>query len=124
MSPGTPGNEIPIERELNERLTHAPLPDSDGSRAARACRTRAAASVVRNMASSTTGVLPAARFTASANDSRSGVVAAGACAASGGAHSQVSTPSSRQLAFRDAIEIQVDMSVEIAANVEALRHAR
>src|SRR2546430_12341870 len=33
--PISPGNEIPIERELNERLSHAPLPDSDGSSAAR-----------------------------------------------------------------------------------------
>src|SRR2546429_6943206 len=44
ISSGTPGNEIPMERELNERLSQAPLPDNDGSSAARACRTRASAS--------------------------------------------------------------------------------
>src|SRR3989442_5698210 len=123
MSPGTPGNEIPIERELNERLSHAPLPDSDGSSAARACRTRASASVVRNVASSTTGVLPAARFTASANERRSGAVAAGACAASGAAPSHATTATSGRLLFRDTMEVQVDMGVEVLLDVEALRHA-
>src|SRR5256886_5863498 len=83
--PISPGNEIPIERELNERLSHAPLPDSDGSSAARACRTRASASVVRSVASSTTGVLPAAMVTASANERRSGALVPGACPATGAA---------------------------------------
>src|SRR5438094_138858 len=112
-----------MERELNERLSHAPLPDSDGSSAARACRTRASASVVRRVASSTTGVLPAAMFTASANERRSGAVAAGACAASGATPSHATKARSGRLLFRDTMEIQVDMGVEILLNVEALRHA-
>src|SRR2546430_7246599 len=122
--PISPGNEIPIERELNERLSHAPLPDSDGSSAARACRTRASASVVRNVASSMTGVLPAAMFTASANERRSGGLVPGACPATGAALSATSRASSRLLLLRDTMEIEGNVSVEVCLNVEALRHAR
>src|SRR2546429_1125655 len=124
ISSGTPGDEIPMERELNERLSQAPPPDNDGSSAARACRTRASASVVRSVASSTTGVFPAAMLTASANDRRNGAGAAGACAAAGAATSPANTASSPVLLLRDTMEIEVDVSVEVCLNVEALRHAR
>src|SRR5437660_4273001 len=117
---------MPKDFELNVRLSQAPDTDSDGSSAARACRTRASASVVRSVASSTTGVLPAARFTASANARRSGAVAAGAWAATDATPSTASTmspASSRLLLLRDTMEIEVDMGVEIRPHVEPLRHA-
>src|SRR2546427_1027501 len=116
---------MPSDFELKVRLSHAPDTESDGSSAARACRTRASASFVRNVASATTGTSPDASRTASANDKRSGVVGAGVCAASGApvATSQVSTATSRELSLRDTMEIQVDVSVEVLLDVEPLRHA-
>src|SRR2546426_4819874 len=119
---------MPIERELNVRFSQKPPTEAEGSSAARACRTRASASVVRNVASATTGTSPDASRTASANDKRSGVVGAGVCAASGagGADattSHASTVTSRRLLIRDTMEIQVDVSVEVLLDVEPFRHA-
>src|SRR5438132_7158496 len=121
-----PGNEMPIERELKLRFSQKPPTETEGSSAARACRTRASASSVRSVASATTGTSPDASRTASANDKRSGVVGAGVCAASGApvATSHVSTATSRELLLRDTMEIQVDVSVEVLLDVEPLRHAR
>src|SRR5436853_7729897 len=120
-----PGNEMPIERELKVRFSQKPPTEAEGSSAARACRTRASASVVRKLASATTGTSPEASRTASANDNRSGAVGAGACAARGTpmATSHASTATSRELLLRDAMEIQVDVSVEILLDVERLGHA-
>src|SRR5207248_9907586 len=84
----------------------------------RAWRTRARASSVLRPASSTTGAVPAARRTASANESRTG---AGACAAAPVA--AVSASTMTLVTFRDTMEIQVDVSVEVFPDVEALRHA-
>src|SRR2546427_5351085 len=133
-----PGNEMPIERELKVRFSQKPPTEAEGNSAARACRTRASASVVRKLASATTGTSPEPSRTASANDKRSGggagggaggaggAVGAGVCAASGTpmATSHASTATSRELLLRDTMEIQVDVSVEILLDVERLRHAR
>src|SRR5881392_3928610 len=114
---------MPIERELKVRFSQKPPTEAEGSSAARACRTRASASVVRKVASATTGTSPEASRTASANDRRSGggggAVGAGACAARGGggargapmATSHASTRTNRELLLRDTMEIQVDVSV-------------
>src|SRR5438128_1426486 len=122
-----PGNEMPIERELKVRFSQKPPTEAEGSSAARACRTRASASVVRKLASATTGTSPDASRTASANDRRSGGGAggAGACAArrTPMATSHASTATSRELLLRDTMEIQVDVSVEILLDVERLGHA-
>src|SRR5207247_9249439 len=80
-------------------------------------------SVVCNVASSTTGVLPAAMFTASANERRSGTLAPGACATRGAGLSATSRASSRLLLLRDTMEIEVDVSVEVRSDVEPFRHA-
>src|SRR6267378_2298351 len=106
---------MPKDFELKVRLSQAPDTASDGSSAARACRTRASASFVRNVASATTGTSPDASRTASANDKRSGVGGAGVCAARGAnaATSHASAGTSRELLLRDAMQIQVDVSVEI-----------
>src|SRR2546422_3840702 len=112
---------MPKDFELTVRFSHAPDTESDGRSAARACRTRASASFVRNVASATTGTSPEASRTASANDRRSGggggggALGAGACAARGApmATSHASTATSRDLLLRDTMEIQVDVSVEI-----------
>src|SRR6266403_4005240 len=113
---------MPIERELNVRFSQKPPTEAEGSSAARACRTRASASVVRNVASATTGTSPDASRTASANDNRTG---AGACAASGAnaATSPASRAMSPNLLLRDTMEIKVDVSVEVLLDVECLRHA-
>src|SRR2546425_12087396 len=113
---------MPIERELNERFSQKPPTEAEGSSAARACRTRASASVVRNVASATTGTSPEASRTASANDNRTG---AGACAASGvnAATSPARRAMSQGLLLRDTMEIEVDVSVEELLDVERLRHA-
>src|SRR2546429_4305809 len=116
---------MPSDFELKVRFTQPPDTESEGNSAARACRTRASASFVRNVASATTGTSPDASRTASANDKRSGGGGAGACAASGApvVASQVSTATSRELLLRDTMEIQVDVSVEVLLDVEPLRHA-
>src|SRR2546422_6069796 len=72
--PGIMGNVIPNDFELNVRLTHAPEAESEGRSADRAWRTRASASVVRSVASSTGVAWPDATRTASAKERRSGVV--------------------------------------------------
>src|SRR3989441_7347034 len=127
-----PGNEMPIERELKVRFSQKPPTEAEGSSAARACRTGASASVVRKLASATTGTSPEPSRTASANDKRSGggggaggAVGAGACAARGTpmATSQASTMTSRELLLRDTMEIEINVSVEILLDVERLRHA-
>src|SRR3989449_4245485 len=125
---------MPKDFELTVRFSHAPDPEGDGRGAARACRTRASASFVRNVASATTGTSPEASRTASANDRRSGggggggggALGAGACAARGApmATSHASTATSRDLLLRDTMEVQVDVRVEILLDVESLRHAR
>src|SRR2546421_8531001 len=48
-------------RELKVRFSQKPPTEAEGSSAARACRTRASASVVRKLASATTGTSPEAR---------------------------------------------------------------
>src|SRR2546429_9002097 len=122
-----PGNEMPIERELKLRFSQKPPTETEGSSAARACRTRASASSVRSVASATTGTSPEANRTASANDSRSGVMGAGVCAASGAdadaATSHASRAMSRGLLLRDTMKIEVDVSVEVLLDVKPLRHA-
>src|SRR6266700_253409 len=117
---------MPSDFELKVRLSHAPDAESDGSSAARACRTRASASSVRSVASATTGTSPDASRTASANDKRSGVVGAGVCAsrAMGATTHHASTVTSRRLLIRNTMEIQVDVSVEVLLDVEPLRHPR
>src|SRR6266550_9096480 len=121
-----PGNEMPIERELKLRFSQKPPTETEGSSAARACRTRASASFVRSVASATAGTSPDASRTASANDKRSGVVGAGVCAsrAMGATTHHASTVTSRRLLIRNTMEIQVDVSVEVLLDVEPLRHAR
>src|SRR5207247_11396 len=109
---------MPSEFLLKVRLTHAALAVTFGSSAARAWRTRACASSVRSPASATTGAVPAARRTASAKERRTGV---GVCAAAMVAAASASTV--RLVAFRDTMEIQVDVSVEVFHDVEAFRHA-
>src|SRR6266851_3373898 len=115
---------MPIERELNVRFSQKPPTEAEGSSAARACRTRASASVVRSVASATTGTSPEASRTASANDNRT-VAGAGVCAASGAnaATSHSSRAMSQGLLLRDTMEIKVDVSVEVLLDVERLRHA-
>src|SRR2546425_4824328 len=115
-----PGNESLMPREflLKSRFTHAAVAVRFGSSVARAWRTRACASSLRSPASSTTGAVPAARRTASAKESRSG---AGACAAAPLA--TASATRMRLAVVRDAMEIEVDVSVEILGDVEALGHA-
>src|SRR5439155_20173645 len=113
-SPGCPGgvgNEIPSDFELNVRLTHAPEAESEGNSADRAWRTRASASLVRSVASSTGVAWPDATRTASAKERRRGVGVAGCCAASkdGAATSHARTAPNRRLLFRDAMEIQIDV---------------
>src|SRR2546422_6828767 len=109
---------MPSDWELKSRLTQTPATEREGKSADRACRTCASASSVRNVASATVGASPAARRTASANESRTG-----ACAASGAAPSAASIATSRKLLFRDTMEGQVDMGVEIFPLVEAFLHA-
>src|SRR3989475_9345996 len=128
-SPGCPGgvgNEIPSDFELKVRFTHAPEIASDGRSADRAWRTRASASVVRSVASSTGVAWPDATRTASAKERRSGVVVAGSCAPrkEGAATSHARTATSRWLLLRDAMEVQVDVGIEVLLHVEGLRHAR
>src|SRR5438445_8821617 len=128
-SPGCPGgvgNEMPSDFELKVRFTHAPEIAIDGRSADRAWRTRASASVVRSVASSTGAAWPDATRTASAKERRRGVVVAGCCAASkqGAATSHARTAPSRRLVFRDAMEVQVDVGVQVLLHVEGLRHAR
>src|SRR2546422_7499078 len=99
---------MPKDFELKVGLSQAPDTASDGSSAARACRTRASASFVRNVASATTGTSPDASRTASANESRSGG-AEGACALTvrGAATRQASRGASRRLLIPEALERQV-----------------
>src|SRR5205823_12480052 len=120
-----PGNEMPIERELKLRFSQKPPTETEGSSAARACRTRAFASSVRSVASATTGTSPEANRTASANDSRSGVMGAGVCAASGAdaATSHASRAMSRGLLLRETMKIDVEASVEVLLDVKPRRHA-
>src|SRR6266480_2393858 len=116
---------MPSDFELKVRFSQPPDTESEGNSAARACRTRASASFVRNVASATTGTSPEASRTASANDKRSGAAGVGACASStkGAAASNAISTTSRRLLIRDTMEIQVDMGVEVFPNVETLGHA-
>src|SRR6266705_4664319 len=128
-SPGCPGgvgNEMPSDFELKVRFTHAPEIASDGRSADRAWRTRASASVARSVASSTGVAWPDATRTASAKERRSGVGVAGCCAPrkEGAATSHARTAPSRRLLLSDAMEVQVDVGVEVLLHVEGLRHAR
>src|SRR2546421_12643496 len=115
---------MPSDFELKVRLSHELPKDSDGSSAARTWRTRASASSARSVARDTAGACPDASRTASLNESPSGEVRAGACAASatGAATSQASTTTERRLALRDAMEIQIDVGGEITLDVERLWH--
>src|SRR6266511_4345520 len=110
MIVGTPGNEMPWALELKSRFNQAAATEREGRNAPRAWRTRAEASSVRSPASSTAGACPAARRTVSAKESRSG---AGDCADNEAA---LRSSKTARLRFRDAMEIQVDVSVEIAAH--------
>src|SRR3989442_6500495 len=123
---GRSGNSMPSDFELKVRLSQAPDTESDGSSAARACLTRASASSVRSVASATTGTSPEAKRTASANDSRSGVVGAGVCPSSvmGVTTNHASRVTSRRLLLRNTMEIEIDVNVEVLPDVEPLRHAR
>src|SRR2546430_13784571 len=120
---------MPIERELKVRFSQKPPTEAEGRSAARACRTRASASVVRKLASATTGTSPEASRTASANDRRSGggggggAVRAGACAASGPpmATSHASTGTSRSLFLRDTKEVENNVSVEVLPDLKRHR---
>src|SRR3989454_2295963 len=124
LKPPNDGNLIPKVFLLKSRFTHPAVTVTVGRNAARACPTRAWASSVRSPASSTAGAVPAARRTASANVRRTGAGAGvGACAASGAATSQASTATSGRLVFCNAMEIQVDVGVEVLADVEAFGHA-
>src|SRR5690242_21441195 len=117
---------MPSASELKSRFTHSPPRERDGRRAARACRTRASASSVRSVARATAGASPAASRTASPNESFKGCPAWGAWARkAGGATTRPhSTVTSRYLLFRDTMEIQVDVSVQVLLDVESFRHAR
>src|SRR5206468_2450600 len=92
-----------------------------GSRPERACVTRARDASVRNPAISTAGggacvdPPPVPWRTASANESRSGAWAWSAAA----------LPSARIRAIRSryAMEVEIDVSVEIAGDVESFGHA-
>src|SRR5207237_3728129 len=111
---------------LKLRLTHEPASERLGSSPARAWRTRALAASVRSAAISTmagavSGAVPppVASRTAPAKDRRSGATV---CALSEGVATTVSAMS--RLLFCNAMEIEVDVSVEIAGNIEAFGHAR
>src|SRR6266849_10137819 len=124
MIVGTPGNEMPCALELKLRLAHEPDSDRLGSNPARTCRTRAEAASARKPAISTTGgavsgEIPVACRTALAKESRTGV---GVCARSEAAlKSARITEISGLLA--DTMEIEIDVSVEVLGDVEAVRHA-
>src|SRR5258708_16885751 len=116
---------MPTGRGWNGGSSQKPPPGAGGSKPAGACRPGAPAAGVRNVASAPTGTSREASRTASANDKRTGVVGAGACAASGAnaATSHASRAMSQGLLLRDTMEIQVDVSVEVLLDVERLRHA-
>src|SRR6266850_1642911 len=119
-----PGKENPRVFELKERFTQEPDTVRSGSNPERTCRTRAAAASERKPAMETDGgtacEAPVAWRTASANERRSG---AGDCAASEPAqvNARISVISGL---LADTMEIEVDVSVEVTADVEAFGHAR
>src|SRR6266511_3411802 len=122
MFVGTPGNEMPCALELKLRFAHEPDSDRLGNNPARACRTRAAAASARKPAISTTGgavpgEAPVACRTALANESRTGV---GVCARKEAA---LVSAAISVISDRDAMEIEIDVSVEVLGDVEAFRHA-
>src|SRR2546422_107355 len=122
MIVGTPGNEMPCALELKLRFAHEPDSDRLGSSPARACRTRADAASARKPAISTTGgavsgEAPVAWRTALANESRTGV---GVCARREAA---LVSAAISVISDRDAMEIEIDVSVEVLGHVEAFRHA-
>src|SRR5437016_2826816 len=121
MIVGTPGNEIPCAFELKLRFAHEPESERLGNKPERAWRTRAAAASARKPAIWTAGggVCAATCRTASANESRSG---AGACATSGDGAART-TAATISLRICNAMEIEVDVGVEVFADVEAFGHA-
>src|SRR5574341_2307577 len=112
--PGKAGSLRPSDALLKVRFCHAAPAANVGKRYERAWRTRARASSTRRSASATIGASPAPWRTASAKERRSGAVG-GVWAASGAAAS-ASAANDSDLVFRDAMEIQVDVGVEVAAH--------
>src|SRR6267143_6198368 len=124
MIVGTPGKEIPCAFELKLRFAHEPDSDRFGNSPERAWRTRAAAASDRKPAIETDGGAackgPVAWRTASANDKRSG---AGGCALNEPVKTSAKISAIDGL-LADTMEIEVDVGVEVAGNVEAFWHAR
>src|SRR6266545_2080844 len=119
---GMPGKERPCACVLKLRLNHPPESERLGNSPERVWRTRADAASVRKPAMTTDGgaacVAPVAWRTASANERRSG---AGACARNGEVAANASAITRLRLA--DAMEIEIDMGVEITGDVETFGHA-
>src|SRR5258705_10251932 len=117
-----PGNENPRVLELNERFTQEPVTARSGSNPERTWRTRAAAASARKpaieTAGGTVGDAPVACRTASAKESRNG---AGVCAWSRSAliSARISVISGL---LADAMEIEIDVSVEVFGDIEAFGH--
>src|SRR5690242_2030854 len=119
---GMPGNDSPWACVLNVRLSQEPESARLGSNPERTSRTRADAASARKPAITTEGgaacVCPVAWRTASANERRSG---AGACARNGDVAANASAITRLRLA--DAMEIEIDMGVEVFGDVKAFGHA-
>src|SRR5713226_2128357 len=123
------GNSMPKDFELNVRLSQAPETKRDGRSAARACRTRASASSLRNVASATGAAWPDASRTASANESCSGVWAvsgrapgASVSASSSGIFLGISPSLGGTL--RETAKEDVNVVIEELPCVEPLRRAQ
>src|SRR5258705_12067413 len=119
---GMPEKERPCACVLKLRLNHPPESERLGNSPERVWRTRADAASVRKPAMKTDGgaacVFPVAWRTASANDKRSG---AGACARNEPAKISAKISAIGGL-LADAMEIEIDVSVEVFGDVEAFRH--
>src|SRR5205807_1757121 len=120
------GKENPRVFELKERFTQEPESERSGSNPDRAWRTRAAAAPVRNPAITTagggepvSGEAPVASRTAPANESRIGA-GLWACTESAQSSARISGISSL---LADAMEIEIDVGVEVTGNVETFGHA-
>src|SRR5712692_2287192 len=126
---GSVGKSMPSDFELNVRLSQNAESERDGSSAARACRIRASASSLRNVASATGAAWPDASRTASANESCSGVWAVSGRAPG----ASVSASSSRIFlgispslggTLREAAKEDVNVVIEELPCVEPLRRAQ
>src|SRR6266852_282118 len=125
---GSVGKSMPSDFELNVRLSQNAESERDGSSAARACRTRASASSLRNAASATGAAWPDASRTASANESCSAVwaVSGGAPGASVSASSRIFLRISPSLGrtLRETAKEDVNVVIEELPCVEPLRRAQ